>query len=364
MSFFENITFRRTRTKSDCESKINVEKIHDNFNDTCSSLPNISDDNFDDVQKLQEKIELLNAELSSAHNEIQTLSLENTELKRQNEELQKKNELYKKITNSPISKSKGNTPKKAQTKKCNNKQTQTSTEKSHEPRQRESVEKKYGETKEKPSNANKQIQKQTKKHHQKLAIFSSNNTNKIFSIAQDTFPECDICHYVYPHCKTKELLNGIKNKIQDFTMNDICVILIGENDFRSQNDNYNLILHLRESLENILNTNIILCVPTFNCGDFSAIFNGRIEHFNSLLYLDYLTYKYAYVLDSNLNLTYDFTMFHRRTGKINNYGMRVIFQDLCNLINNIPAYRIKNIEKRSKKNGQIEKTKEVHFFRG
>lgn len=58
------------------------------------------------------------------------------------------------------------------------------------------------------------------------------------------------------------------------------------------------------------------------------MFNARIEAFNQLLDLDVVTHEYAYLVDSNLHLSYDFTMFHRRSGTLNNRGLRQVFGDL------------------------------------
>lgn len=85
-------------------------------------------------------------------------------------------------------------------------------------------------------------------------------------------------------------------------MDDFCVILIGENDFYKTDNYVNIIVKLRETLQKVQNTNIIICVPTFKLSNYSILFNWRIETFNNLLYLDLQTYNYATVFDSNLDL--------------------------------------------------------------
>jgi hypothetical protein len=62
------------------------------------------------------------------------------------------------------------------------------------------------------------------------------------------------------------------------------------------------------------------------------MFNSRIEIFNNLLCLDICTHKHAYLLDSNLNLSCDYEMFHYRKGVINNTGLQVIFKDLYDMM--------------------------------
>lgn len=61
------------------------------------------------------------------------------------------------------------------------------------------------------------------------------------------------------------------------------------------------------------------------------MFNWRVETFNQILYLDVLSHEYAYILDSNRNLTYEYDMFSRHTGRVKDYGIKTIFKDI-NLI--------------------------------
>lgn len=57
------------------------------------------------------------------------------------------------------------------------------------------------------------------------------------------------------------------------------------------------------------------------------MYNSRIETFNNLLYLDIHSYNYAILFDSNLDLTYDRTMF-KFNGSINDHGIKNIFENL------------------------------------
>ncbi|KAH9631112.1 hypothetical protein HF086_013070 [Spodoptera exigua] len=102
MNFLDNITFRRTRTKSD--SILNESEVvaaTPTLNETVTSVPEMSDDEDDLVKKLREQITHLTLELQSAHSEIESLSLENSNLKSLNEKLSKNNDLYKKVTLTP-----------------------------------------------------------------------------------------------------------------------------------------------------------------------------------------------------------------------------------------------------------------------
>lgn len=89
MSFFQNITQRRTRTKSLSKTStidptidvINTSNL--TLDGPTNNMPNISDDNDENghIQEIQKQIEELKLQLSAAHEEIDNLSIENTELK-------------------------------------------------------------------------------------------------------------------------------------------------------------------------------------------------------------------------------------------------------------------------------------------
>lgn len=134
---------------------------------------------------------------------------------------------------------------------------------------------------------------------------------------------------------TELLFKGLQSKLQSFTMNDFCIIFIGEEDFQTTRDYFGKIIFIRESLRSIKHTNIIICSPTFKYNSGSLMYNWRVENFNNLLYMDILTHEHAYFLDSNRNLSCDYKMFRRRTGSINNSGMVTIFKDVLNYIHDI-----------------------------
>lgn len=158
----------------------------------------------------------------------------------------------------------------------------------------------------------------------KLCILSSSSGNNILETAKEKFSDTKICHYITTGGGVKELLKNIEQKLQGFTYNDFCVVFIGEQDFYNSNDYKGLVNHVREKLEKVNNTNIIVAVPTYICG--TLIYNSRVEYFNTLLYQDMLRYKYAYYFDTNCNLTLD--MFSARTGKLNIYGIENICENL------------------------------------
>lgn len=135
------------------------------------------------------------------------------------------------------------------------------------------------------------------------------------SIAENTFQHAEICHFVTPKCGIIQLTRNLYHKVVNYSMNDYCVILIGEEDYRKTQNYVEIIVELRNALKKIQNTNIILCAPTFKLSNYSTMFNWSVETFNNLLYLDIQTYNYATILDSNLHLRYDFTMFSRYNKK-------------------------------------------------
>lgn len=161
---------------------------------------------------------------------------------------------------------------------------------------------------------------------------SSNNVNTILSTAQNTFPSHDICHYILTNCGIKRLLNNLDKKLLNFTKNDYCLIFIGSKDFESTVNYSDLIIDIRDILMKLQHTNIILCLPSYKFNGYSVLYNSRIEAFSNLLFHDIYTYSYAILIDSNLNLNYDDTMFYKRSGILNNLGLKTIFDSLKSFI--------------------------------
>lgn len=162
----------------------------------------------------------------------------------------------------------------------------------------------------------------------KLCIISSNNKNKILQIAENTINNFQICHYIYPHSNVIKLMENIGTKINKFTCNDYCVVIIGEEDFTKTRNYYDIIAQMKIILKTIKHTNVIIALPTYRHSEYSVLYNSRIEAFNSMIYYDTELNKYATLLDSNLNLTCDYTMFSKYKGVLNNNGMKNIFQNL------------------------------------
>lgn len=182
----------------------------------------------------------------------------------------------------------------------------------------------------------------------KICMLSANKHNTMLSTAERYFCEnFELCHYLNPDVGIKDLLKNAETKLEDFTMNDFCMLFIGERDFKTTQNYVELVLYLRKVIQKLNHTNIVICFPTYNCGRYSSLFNWRVETFNNLLYLDIVTHEHAYLLDCNLNLTYDYSNFSRHSGRVNNQGMNTIFQDLATMMTFIQDEHTTNLSSAS-----------------
>lgn len=170
----------------------------------------------------------------------------------------------------------------------------------------------------------------------RICMLSSHKFNKLTKIAQSSLDDqFDICHYYYPGAGIAALLDNIASKLGTFTKKDYCIIFIGEEDFLKTENYANLVFLIRNCLLPLSHTNVILCCPTFKVGYYYNFFNLRVEIFNQILYNDNSIYQYVYLLDSNRNLVYDFTMFNRWSGCVNMMGMRNVFLDVVRFMSGI-----------------------------
>lgn len=365
MNFFDslNVTFRRPRPRTQSESSIingsgNV--IPNTLECTTNSMPEMSDDDEgDQVKLLREEIQNLTKQLESAHKEIELLSVENSTLKSDNDKLIRKNNMYKKVaTNSP-SKSYQNTPRKTTHRNWKTKQTQTDIQ---ECERSNNVENQFKTTKNKKgtkppitdnldrkettnyvtTNTQTEIHPPRQLKKNKLCILSANKQNKVLSLVEKTFKEYNFCHYLTTKGATCDILQGINKKLTGYTKSDYCVILIGEHDFNIAKNYAELVLVIRKTLSEIRHTNVIICLPTYKYNINSNMYNWRVMNFNHSLCQDIYTHKYAYVLDSNACVGYDYNTFFKGSGQINNFGVNSIFVNLLNLINDIQCTKMYN----------------------
>lgn len=347
MNFLENITFRRTRTRSEPNNDESSDNIPQALNCTTNSLPDISED--EDVYQiniLKEEIASLASQLKSAHEEIELLSIENSNLKKSNEDYKKKNDIYKNIVNSPgKNKNKINTPLKKSKKNLKSTESQTIniSEKDHSLCSNLNKTIIDNNTEKCVTNINRNTQgktRQTTKYRsktQKICLISSETSNRLYTMTETASSiKYETCHYRKPKCGLRQLLDGIEGKVKGFTYSDYCIIFIGEEDFRATHNYIELVMFIRKTLLNINHTNFIICLPTFKyMKNANIMFNSRIETFNNLLYLDVNSFKYAHILDSNLNLPYDHGTYNKHDGSLNKHGSMIIVSDLLDLIHDL-----------------------------
>lgn len=168
----------------------------------------------------------------------------------------------------------------------------------------------------------------TDKKRNRICLLSTNK--RALNVAQTYYDEShDLCHYLLPNRGLLQLLEGIESKTAGFSRKDFVILLIGEEDFKHTNNYQNLILCARELVLKVTHTNVVIGLPTFRHSNTSTdLFNSRLETFNNLLCLDITTHEHAYLVDTNLNLQYDHTMFHRISGSLNKNGLKRVFQDI------------------------------------
>ncbi|KAF9421458.1 hypothetical protein HW555_002673 [Spodoptera exigua] len=299
---YTNITHRKPFRASSLEDLSNLENMDNEektiFDSTMMSIPDSLHDNSNIIIELSEQVKALKMQLKDAHLEIENLNSENFRLKSD-------------LQNMTIK-----TDKETQTCDTNNIQTTNSlkTAQNISPSFKNNLPKHTG-------NLTSTIVKHQQKN--KLCILSSHKSRGALSIIEDVFSKYfDFCHYVFPNGTVKELLYGIENKLRNFTLNDYCIILIGENDIKENKNYITTINMIKEAFQKVTHTNNIICCPTYVRG--APIHNFRVEMFNNLINLSIQDNEYAYLFDSNYGLSLD--MFSYITGKINNQGIRNIYE--------------------------------------
>lgn len=396
MSFRDNITMRRPKNNLNMSDSI----IFDSKNNySHSSLPNTSKCDTSILIDFKAQVDKMHTELNTANEEICKLSLEISDLRRSNELYRKKIDMYKTVTVSDVLKHKHsqkiNTrmsciPTYRQIDRLCHLKTTTTQRSSSVCRVLEQL---YSPTKSDDGKATSSLlrddandtiifsspqersmsastpkhgdqQKSSRVHltpdkvsrninatsPPKLCIVSSNNSNSVLKVAKRNFRNHDICHYITTHGGVEQLLEGIDTKLQGFTKRDYCLLLIGNKDFLTTNNYEKCINLLREKLQHMNHTNIVIGSPTFSLKKYCYLYNRRIEAFNNLLYKDNQINRYAYLLDTNKNLQYSFNMFSKKTGNINNKSLSIIFEDFVNLLcclqcDNVSIARSKSVDK-------------------
>lgn len=350
MSAINNVTERRARGHLNSDYNLDESFVNRTLDGTVCSMPDMSDDDeIDLITQLKKNIDDLTIKLSSANGEIDSLSLEIEKLKKENESLIRKNSFYKQIVTSP-KQSPTTTPKNRGMKKSKqtgyiNEQTQTDFEiipnetvtKNHDKQHKTITTHSGPQMAPQPSQEQVATQKYTQvnkeKLRNKLCILSGNKSNNILTLAEEYFTDnYVICHYLTPNVGITHLLRDLQIKLQNYTKNDFCIIMIGEEDFKTTKCYLDIITFMRNALDIIKNTNIIITLPTYKYNNnYNILYNSRVEMFNNMLYMDNSTHQYSYLLDSNLNLSYHHSTYIRSAGALKDCGMKIIFEDLFNL---------------------------------
>lgn len=302
------------------------------------SLPNLNSQVHNIVvEELKEEVRVLKEQLRGADNEIQILLGETYALRDELSEIRKKCDLYKELLKAtapgspfrtPVPKTKTNIAKRVM---HTAKQTDSGCSSGPDSKISDSklIKLKPIETnnahssKEQPANSDS-VNMLVKN---KLLILSSNKTNKISRLITDNdyFPNFSFCHHVKPGAGVKYLLQDIQSQLRHMTKNDYCVVLIGEEDFKSSIDLEALVQHIRVSVESITFTNLILACPTFVRG--KQLYNARVDRFNQLLFNDLYNHNECfYAYDCNSNLSSE--MFSVWSGRLKNSGMKSIIENL------------------------------------
>jgi hypothetical protein len=323
----DNITVRKynvlIRNSFESLSDEDEEEYSNLCGDTLNrSCPELNSNNNYEIEEMKSAIKSLQEKFDSANIEIENLSLENSSLKKQLSEYALQIKHLQNINKS--------TPKSTpKTNKKSKNQVNGKFWKSDDTQIKLKDHFELSMLKESSKRIDELQNYQGQGEKRNITIFSSNNQNKVLSaLERNISDQFTYCHYITPKGGIKEMVKNIEMKVEGLTMNDYCIFLIGNEDFYSTENYIELIYTIRKSFQKIINTNKIICAPTYICG--STIHNCRVETFNNLLYLDTESHKYAACFDSNRNLKFD--MFSMYTGRLNNQGMNTIMQSIAEFI--------------------------------
>ncbi|CAG5006123.1 unnamed protein product [Parnassius apollo] len=236
----------------------------------------------DNLQVLKLELMRLQTELNIANNEIKNLNAINTELNKKNQEQEKIIELYKTINVDELN------PSKVLTNPCMSTPLGNQSEKvKRYPSYKkefplpEDGNKKHIATI--PIHANKRDFTSrnniidtskpinyTEKHifntKPNICIISGISNHKQSSIKRDKMMEQSAAysHYRTPGGDIDQLSRGLQEKLANFTLNDFCILMIGDTDFKVSKNYKNIVYILKQRILAVQHTNIIICLPTPN----------------------------------------------------------------------------------------------------
>lgn len=332
----DNVTHRKPARSSSLSDISNVSNEKAIFDATMLSMPDSLHDDSESLTDLIEQNKTLSTQLLRAREEIENLNNENFRLKSDLQAVIKQLKIYNEIYAAPAEKctTSSRSDKILQQKHIENpeytttmlnKETQTCSKIANIAREPSTT---IPSTNNRDNNGIKtQCSETTQKN--KLCMLSTDKTKGYLPTIEKVFSDnCQYCNYVLPNCSIIKLLQGIQQKLKGFTLRDYCILFISENDIREETDYINLINAIKNALKTITHTNIVICVPTYIMG--APIYNFKVEMFNNLLYMDLQNNKYAYIFDSNRDLSTE--MFSTATGKINKIGMYNIYNRIMDNI--------------------------------
>jgi hypothetical protein len=240
----ENITQRVHRHRPLKSSSLTDLCEETLFETTMMSLPNSTLNESLDTAELHKKIKTLteqldntNQELNSAHLEIENLNSENFRLKMDLNKSLTTIENYKRvsITDQIIE-----TPLSGR-KKRKNKQNNSisSTSKSLTALQSERIQDRCEPTISNSRDSShilsvkKTSETEKSDTKRKLCILSNRHYSGTLDCIKDTFSnEFEYCRCLLPNSRINQLFMNLKNRLLEFTMNDYCLIILGESDFK------------------------------------------------------------------------------------------------------------------------------------
>ncbi|KAL4708875.1 hypothetical protein ACJJTC_003957 [Scirpophaga incertulas] len=226
----ENVNMRnRCRRKSSSLIDLSKESI---FDSTMMSLPNSSlneslnaTDQYEKIQALTIRLEQCSLQLKSAHQEIENLLSENYRLKQDLNKSLTTIEHYKKLdmSNQP-----SGTPLLIKNKRKNKRNSVSTPLKCH-------IEVSTKNPEENPNAPNSETcnpyitsNLKLKGTKRKLCVISNKHYSGSLQCVEEGFSaDFTVCRYLSPNSSIKQLLDGLKNKLLDYTFNDYCIVLLG-----------------------------------------------------------------------------------------------------------------------------------------
>lgn len=340
-SSFENITTRQKGKHNKQPLNISSAASEENDNSFLSidstfrrSLPDLSIINKDELIDLKQKIEELSLQLESAHMEIENLILEKGSLENKIALQDRKIDHLLQICSNVPAEVSTTKKKKKKGKKINKSQVHTSLDLDNNScgelnGLNDSVNLNNDTNANSMHEHNPQNAEGYFNSKKKLCVMSTIGGHRLIPIIDALFySNFDYCHNVTLGGGIKQLFYNFETKLKNYTMNDFCIVFIGESDFNCSRGIDELINCIRKESQKV-HTNVIIALPTYICG--RVLYNSRVELFNNRLNMDIQhNNHYAFLIDSNDKLSLD--MFSRLTGKINRGGLRNIFKNVDHLM--------------------------------